>query len=85
VDGIYKAGFIISLALGVVYVVRGRRRGDGPQKILDDSLPVGVSLFFSLAHLGARAHAVGFAGLILVVLRMGWNIVRSTRRRDTRN
>jgi hypothetical protein len=46
VDGIYKTLFILCLVLGVVYVVRGRRRGDGPRKILDDSLPVASPLFF---------------------------------------
>ena len=79
-EGIYKTFFVASLALGVVYAVRGRRRGDGPRKILNDSLPVGIPLFIALPHVVPHSKGAGFVGLLLITLGMAWNIFRSTRR-----
>jgi hypothetical protein len=79
-DNIYTTFFVLSLAVGVGYVVRGRRRGDGVRKILDDAVPVGIPLFLALPHVVPHSKGVGLAGLLLVVLALGWKIFRSPSR-----
>jgi hypothetical protein len=67
----------VSVVLLVAYVVRGRRRGDRPIKILRDSLPIGTPLLLSLAEVVPRLRDIAFVAMWLVVVAMFWNLIRS--------
>ena len=79
----WRMMFVGSLALLAVYVVRGRRRGDGPSRILADSLLIGIPLSISLDHSISSSETLGsvaLVGTVLVFLGAIWKLVRSKRR-----
>jgi hypothetical protein len=79
VEAFGKVAVVAGLVLAVLYIVRGLRRKDGSGKILRDSLPIGIPLFLGLGYAFPRLWLVGLAGLVVIVVMMGWNLFRSAR------
>jgi hypothetical protein len=74
---IWVTVFVGSLALAVVHIVRGRRRGDDVRTIVADSrlLMLGLPLSISLDHTLSRSEHMGnvaVAGSLLTFLSMLW-------------